>query len=135
MKSESEEQKWEKPRFDEKGLTQWYWRVLHPENFTLGDDVQIGSFTVIDAQEGVEIQDNVKVGFGCVILSYSSTDKKEGKVLLKRNCKIGSNTIIMPGMTVGENAVVGANSFVNGDIPSNEVWAGNPARYLKRVEG
>lgn len=130
-----EEKVWEGPKFDEKGLTQWYWRVLHPENFKLGKSVQIGSFTAIDAMEGVEIEDDVKIGFGCVILSYSSIDRKGGKVLLKRNCKIGSNTVIMPRIIVGENAVVGANSFVNKDIPPNEVWVGSPIRYLQKVEG
>ena len=125
---------WEEPQFDEKGLTQWYWRVLHTENFKLGKNVQIGSFTAIDAMKGVEIEDNVEIGFGCSILSYSSIDKKEGKVLLKRNCKIGSNTVIMPGVTVGENAIIGANSFVNRNIPSNEVWVGSPVRSLKKVE-
>ena len=40
----------------------------------------------------------------------------------------------MPGVTVGENAVVGANSFVNRDIPPNEVWVGSPVRYLKKVD-
>ena len=73
-------------------------------------------------------------GFGCSIISYSSIDKKYGKILLKRNCKIGSNAVIMPDITVGENAVVGANSFVNKNIPRNEVWAGSPVRYLKNVE-
>lgn len=125
---------WEQPQFDEKGFTQWYWRVLYPENFKFRKKVKIGSFTVIDAMKGVEIEDNVEIGFGCSILSYSSIDKKAGKVLLKRNCKIGSNTVIMPGVSVGENAIVGANSFVNRDIPSNEVWAGSPVRSLKKVE-
>jgi acetyltransferase-like isoleucine patch superfamily enzyme len=124
---------WEAPRFDAKGLTQWYWRVLHSENFKLGENVQIGSFTAIDAMNGVEIENDVKVGFGCVILSYSSIDQRKGKVLLKRNCRIGSNSVIMPGVTVGENAVVGANSFVNRDVPSNEVWVGNPAGHLRKT--
>ncbi|MBU4461495.1 acyltransferase [Patescibacteria group bacterium] len=124
----------EKPKFNDKGMTQWYWRVLYPEKFKLGENVQIGSFTAIDALEGVEIEDNVKIGFNCVIISYSSIDEKGGKILLKRNCKIGSTTVIMPGITVGENSIVGANSFVNKNIPSSEVWVGTPAKFLKKVE-
>lgn len=124
----------EKPKFDEKGMTQWFWRVLHPENLKLGENTQIGSFTVIDAMKGVEIEDDVKIGFNCVIISYSSIDKKEGKVILKKNCKIGSTAVIMPGVTVGENAVVGANTFVNQDIPANEIWVGTPAKFLKKVQ-
>lgn len=135
MKEFEKNRTWEEPEFDERGMTQWYWRVLHSENFKLGANVQIGSFTVIDAREGVEIEDDVKIGFGCIILSYSSIGKKGGKVVLKRDCKIGSNAVIMPNVTIGENAVVGANSFVNKNIPPNEVWVGNPARCLKKVDG
>jgi len=40
----------------------------------------------------------------------------------------------MPGIIVGENAIVGSNSFVNVDIPSNEIWVGTPVKYLKKVK-
>lgn len=123
-----------KPTFDEMGFTPWQWRVLHPDNLVLGDNTEIGSFTVIDAFKGVEIQDKVKIGFNCVIISHSSIDNKSGKVVLEKNCKIGSTAVIMPGVTVGENAVVGANSFVNKNIPANEVWVGSPAKFLKKIE-
>jgi acetyltransferase-like isoleucine patch superfamily enzyme len=118
---------WEAPKFDKKGMTQWYWRALKLKK------AQIGSFTVIDAMNGVEIEEDVKIGFGCVILSFSSIDNKAGKVALKKNCRIGSNSVVMPGVTVGENAVIGANSFVNQNVPPNQVWVGSPARYLKMV--
>lgn len=113
-------------------MTQWGWRVVGLDNFTLGNNVEIGSFTVIDAKEGVTIEDNVKIGWSCSILSYSTIDDKKGKVILKRGCKIGANSVILPGITIGENATVGANSFVNKNIPSNETWVGSPARKLKR---
>lgn len=67
-----------KPRYNRYGMTQWYWIVRHRRNFKLGKDTQIGSFTLIDAGDGVEIQDKVKVGWGSVILSYSSIDDKRG---------------------------------------------------------
>jgi len=121
------------PRFNKSGLTQWYWRVLHPENFKLGKMTQIGSFTVIDAMEGVEIENEVKIGFNCTIISYSSIDQKGGKIILKKNCKIGSNSVIMPGITVGENSIVGACSFVNKNIPDNQIWVGTPAKLLKNI--
>lgn len=123
-----------KPQFDDMGLTQWYWRVLHHENLELGENTEIGSFTVIDAFKGVKIDDDVKIGFGCTILSYSSIDNKGGKTILSRNCKVGSGAVIMPGVTVGENSIVGANSFLNTDVPPNEIWVGSPARYLKKVD-
>lgn len=134
MSGESGEQKvWKNAEYDEQGLTQWFWRVLHPENFELGKNVQIGSFTAIDAMKGVRIEDDVKIGFNCTILSYSSIDRKEGKVILRKGCKLGSNSVVMPGVTLGEGAIVGANSFVSKDIPPREVWVGSPARFLKGV--
>jgi acetyltransferase-like isoleucine patch superfamily enzyme len=121
---------WTKPIFDENGMTQWYWRVIGIENFKLGERVEIGSFTIIDAKEGITIEDNVKIGWSCSIFSVSSIDNKNGKIILKKGCKIGANSVIMPGIIVGENATVGANSLVNESIPANEVWVGTPARKI-----
>ena len=124
---------WQEPVFDDKGMTQWFWRVLHPEKLKLGKNVQIGSFTVIDAMNGVDIEDEVQIGFGCSILSHSSIDGKDGRVVLGRNCRLGSNSVVMPGISIGQGAVVGANSFVNKSIPANEVWFGTPARFVKKA--
>ena len=121
---------WTKPTYDEDGMTQWYWRVIGIENFKLGERVEIGSFTIIDAKEGVTIEDNVKIGWSCSIFSVSTIDNKNGKIILKKGCKIGANSVIMPGIIVGENATVGANSLVNKSIPANEVWVGTPARKI-----
>ena len=122
---------WIKPIYDENGMTQWYWRVIRVENFKLGERVEIGSFTIIDAKEGVTIEDNVKIGWSCSIFSNSTIDNKKGKIILKKDCKIGANSVILPGIIVGENATVGANSLVNKNIPSNETWVGTPARKIK----
>ena len=121
---------WTKPTYDEDGMTQWYWRVIGIENFKLGERVEIGSFTIIDAKEGITIEDNVKIGWSCSIFSVSTIDNKNGKIILKKGCKIGANSVIMPGIIVGENATVGANSLVNKSIPANEVWVGTPARKI-----
>jgi acetyltransferase-like isoleucine patch superfamily enzyme len=123
---------WVEPEFDKLGMTQWGWRVSHRENFKLGEDVEIGTFTMIDARHGVEIESGVKIGFGCSILSHSSIDKKSGQVVLRRGCKLGANSVVMPGIEIGENAVVGANSFVNRNIPPGEVWVGSPVRFYKK---
>jgi len=122
----------ERPKYTDYGLTQWHWLVRYRENFVLGDNTQIAAFTTIDAMNGVIIEDNVKIGFSCVILSNSTIDGKKGMVLLKKNCNIGANSTIMPGVTVGENSIIGANSFVNKDIPDNEVWFGVPARLQRK---
>ena len=59
---------------------------------------------------------------------------KNGKVTLKKNCKIGSHPVVMPGITIGENSVIGAFSFVNKDIPPNVVAFGVPAKVVRELE-
>jgi len=125
--------KWIEPKYDKYGMTQWSWRVLHTENFVLGKRVEIGTFTIIDATKGVVIENNTKIGWGCSILSYSSIDGKKGRVILKKNSKIGANSVILPNVTIGENTIIGANSLVNRNIPANEIWVGSPVRKLREI--
>lgn len=120
------------PVYSKTGMTQWHWRVSHRENFKLGRNTEIGSFTMIDARYGVTIEDDVKIGFGCSILSNSTIDDKQGRIVLKKGCAVGAGSVIAPNVTIGEKAIVGANSFVNHDIPPNEVWFGTPAKFCKR---
>lgn len=124
--------KYQQPKFNKYGLTQWYWIARHRENLKLGANTQIGAFTVLDCDHGMEIGDNVKIGYNCSIFTHSSVDGKSGPIKLADNCKIGANSVIMPGLTIGENATVGANSFVKNSIPTNEIWAGSPARLIGR---
>ena len=67
--------------------------------------------------------------------SESTIDNKVGQIILKKNCKIGSHSVIMPGVIVGENSIVGAFSFVNKDVQENVVAAGVPIKIIKKIEG
>src|SRR3989344_7711105 len=120
--------KWIYPKFNKKGLTKWNWMCQNVDQLKLGKYTDIGAFTYINAKNGVEIQDNVEIGSHCSIYSVSTIDNKHEKVTLKKNCKIGSHSIVMPGVTVGQNSIVGAFSFVNKDIPDNVVAFGIPAK-------
>jgi len=55
------------------------------------------------------------------------------RIVLKRNCWIGANSVILPGVTVGVNSVVAAGSVVTKDVPDDTVVAGVPARVIKKV--
>lgn len=101
------------------------------ENLKLGKGTDIGAFTYINARYGVEIQENVQIGSHCSIYSWSTIDDKKGVVIIKNNAKVGAHTVIMPGVTVGENAIVGACSFVTEDIPDNAIAYGTPARATR----
>jgi acetyltransferase-like isoleucine patch superfamily enzyme len=124
--------KWSPPTFDETGLTRWNWMCQYTENLVLGRYVDIGAFTYINAKYGVVMEDLVQVGSHCSIYSLSTIDNKKGKVVLRKNARIGSHTVIMPGVTVGENSVVGALSYVREDIPANSVAYGIPAHSARK---
>jgi acetyltransferase-like isoleucine patch superfamily enzyme len=125
---------WKKPTIKEGKLTKWNWLVQGVKNFKLGKKTDIGAFTYINATEGVFIEDNVQVGSHCSIYSVSTIDNKKGKVVLKKNCKIGTHSVVMPGVIVGENSVVGAFSFVKENIPDNVMAFGCPAKIIKKIE-
>ena len=122
---------WELPEFNEKGITRWNWMCQYPENFILGKNTDIGAFTYINAKYGVEIQENVHIGSHCSIYSWSTIDDKKGKVTIKKNAKIGTHSVVMPGVTIGENAVIGACSFVGKNIGDNAFAVGIPARIIR----
>ena len=125
---------WIPPDIEERKLNKYHWLVLHKDHLKLGKHTDIGAFTLLDCSEGMVIEDYVKIGSHCALYSRTDIDNKKGVVTLKKNCGIGSHSVIMPGVTVGENAIVGAMSFVNKDVPANEVWVGSPARFLKKRE-
>ena len=127
--------KWQYPEIEEGKLTEYNWMVQNKDGLKLGYKTDIGAFTYINAKNGVVIEDFVQIGSHCSLYSESTIDNKAGQIKLKKNCKIGSHSLIMPGVTVGENAVIGAFSFVNKDVPDNVVAAGVPVKVIKKLEG
>ena len=124
---------WKFPDIIEGKMNSYNWIVQNKSNFTLGYKTDIGAFTYINALEGVYVEDFVQIGSHCSIYSVSTIDNKKGKITLKENCKIGSHSTILPGVTVGENTIVGANSLVKNDLPSNTICYGVPAKVVKKI--
>ena len=124
---------WKKPLIEHGKLTKYNYIVQYPENLKLGNFFDIGTFTYINAQYGIEIFDDVQIGSHCSIYSHSTIDSKKGKVILKKNCKIGTHSTFMPSVTIGENSIVAAYSFVTKNIPDNEIWGGIPAQLIKEI--
>ena len=94
----------------------------------------IWAFTYINAKNSVAIEDYVQIGSHCSIYSVSTIDNKDGQVILKKGCGIGTHSVIMPGVTIGENSIVGAFSFVNEDILDNVVAVGVPAKEIRNIK-
>lgn len=125
---------WKYPKIKEGKLTKYNWIVQHKKNLKLGYKTDIGAFTYINAKYGVIIDDYVEIGSHCSIYSVSTIDKKNGQVILKKNCKLGSHSVVMPGVIVGENSIIGAFSFVNKNIPNNVIAIGTPVKIIKKIK-
>ncbi len=125
---------WRKPIIKHGKLTKYNYIVQYPEKLKLGKNFDIGTFSYINCRYGVIIEDNVQIGSHCSIYSNSTIDDKHGQVILKKNCKIGSHSTIMPKVIIGENSIVAAHSFVNKSIPRNEIWVGVPAKFKAKTK-
>ena len=110
----------------------------------VGKNCKISSHTFIC--EGVTIKDNVFIGHNVTFINdkYPKSTNPEGNlqteedwsvvpIIIEEGASVGSSVTILCGVTIGAGAVVGAGSVVTKDIPSGEVWAGNPARFMKKV--
>lgn len=110
--------------------------VFVENDVVLGDNVTIKPGVQI--WDGVTIEDQVFIGpnvtFTNDIFPRSKVypDKFE-RTVVKKGASIGANATIIAGNTIGENAMVGAGSVVTRDIPDNEIWIGNPAKFYKKI--
>lgn len=114
------------------------------KNAHIGKNVKVSSHTFIC--EGVTIEDNVFVGHNVSFINdkYPRATTEEGspqsesdwqvvRTLVKRGASIGTSSTILCGVTIGENAIVGAGSVVTRDVPANAIVAGNPARLMRNA--
>ena len=124
---------WKPPEIEEGKLNEYNWIVQNKNNLKLGYKTDIGAFTCINAKNNVTIEDHVQIGSHCSIYSVSTIDNKEGPVTLKKNCRIGTHSVVMPNVTVGKNSIIGAFSFVNRDIPENSIAFGTPAKVIRKL--
>ncbi|MBS1513765.1 MAG: N-acetyltransferase [Bacteroidetes bacterium] len=113
------------------------------KNSLIGKNCKISSHTFIC--EGVEIEDNVFIGHNVTFINdrypravnedgslKTEADWKLEKTYVKKGASIGSSSTILCGITIGENAVVGAGSIVTKDVKPDTIVAGNPAKQIKK---
>jgi len=125
---------WIAPEIIDGVVTKYNWVVQNSDGLELGYKTDIGAFSYINAKFGVIIEDFVQIGSHCSLYSLSTIDNKEGRIHLKRNAKLGSHSTVLPGVTIGENSVIGAHSLVTEDIPDNVVAFGVPAKVIRSVD-
>jgi acetyltransferase-like isoleucine patch superfamily enzyme len=121
--------------------------VVFCSNVSIGDRVVLRPGTSLFAGKngGIVIEDGAMLGSGVhiYVVNHRFDDPSvpiidqghspEEPVILKKGCWIGANAILLPGVTIGENAVVGAGSIVTKSVPARTVYAGNPARFIKEI--
>ena len=114
-------------------------QIDFPKQITFGQHVFINhSFTAMSIG-GITIEDNVQIGPHVTIVTDNHDFKnryvlKCKPVRICKNAWLGANVTIMPGVTVGENAVVAGGAVVTKDVPAGAVVGGNPAKIIKMLE-
>lgn len=114
----------------------------------IGDNTGM-SATAIICNYDIEIGNNVNLGGNTVIYdtdfhaldpkirldkTRDKNEAKKAKVIVGDNVFIGSHSTILKGVTIGNNSVIGACSLVSKNIPANEIWGGNPIKFIKKIE-
>lgn len=123
-------------------------KILKSIGCHVGKDIFIGDHVVVDSGHAdmIFIEDHVHIAGGSRLLchqrdlehyfqgdDYAKLGYKIKPIFLKKGCLIGMESFVMPGVTVGEGAIVGAGSLVTKDIPAWTIATGRPAKVVKRI--
>lgn len=111
----------------------------------IGDNVGISS-SIIFAAQSVILEDGAMIGSDCIITDYDfhgihidpETGMREdgdyAPVVIGKNAFVGTRCLVLKGVHIGEGSFVGGYSVVTKDIPAGEIWAGNPAKFIRKIE-
>lgn len=115
---------------------------------TIGNNVGMSGVTIV-CQKNITIEDNVKIGGNVCIYdtdfhSLSAQDRNNSvddkkntikkSIVIGQNSFIGAHSTILKGVSIGKNSIIGACSVVTKDVPANEIWAGNPAKFIRKID-
>lgn len=113
-------------------------------DISIGDRVIINN-SVLFSAAGIVIGDDTMLSPGCKVFdtdfhSTNSEYRLNGNthvptkpIMIGKHVFLGANVTVLKGVTIGDRAVVGAGSVVTHDIPADEIWAGNPAKFIKKL--
>jgi acetyltransferase-like isoleucine patch superfamily enzyme len=123
-------------------------QVLKGATLEILNNVGVSNISITCACR-VKIGSGVRIGSGSAIFdtdfhsldAYERVNRRYGveesvnksPVIIKDNVFIGARVIVLKGSCIGENSIIGASSVVSGNIPKNQIWAGNPARFIRNI--
>lgn len=121
-----------------------YVTIKHFENLSLGDNVSIHKFSYIDATGEVIIKNDVSIATSCKLFSFNHgyedsskpikyNDLVVGKIVIENDVWIGADSIILKDVTINSRVVIGAKSVVNKSVESKSIYAGIPAKLIKKI--
>lgn len=125
-----------------------YFQLLDNGKIKIGNNCGISN-TAFTCASSIELKDDVMIGSGCKIydtdfhaLDYSERVKgnypgapiKTAPIVIEDGVFIGAGTLILKGVHIGKHSVIGAGSVVTKNVPDFEIWAGNPAHFVKKIE-
>jgi len=117
-------------------------RIVEARNIEIGTNFSVNSGTYLNGIGGISIGDNVLIGPNVVISSGEHPiflvefpilfqEPQRKKISICSGAWVGANVVIMPGVTIGEGAVIAANAVVTKSVGMNEIWGGVPARFIQ----
>lgn len=106
------------------------------------NDVVIGNRVTVKCGvylwDGIVVEDNVQIGPNVTFTNDKYPRAKQKfelqRTTIKKNASIGAGSVILGGITIGENALIGAGSVVTKNVPANELWLGNPAHFVRKID-
>lgn len=125
-----------------------YFQMQDGALITIGSHCGISN-TAFTCATSITLEDHVLLGAGCKIFdtdfhvldyeerikgNYRGAPIKTAPIVIEEGAFIGAGTYILKGVRIGRHSIVGAGSVVTHSVPAGEIWAGNPARFIKRIE-
>lgn len=132
----------------------WQFCIIFPEakigdncnicaNVLIENDVSVGNNVTVKSGvqlwDSITVEDDVFIGPNATFTNdlfprSKNPDWKVSKTVIKKGASIGANATILCGVTIGEKAMIGAGSVVTKDVPDGELWVGNPAHFVRKIE-